>query len=315
MEEDERMTAHGTSSGLRIEKATVGYGQRAVLEDLTLEIPAGRFTAIIGPNGCGKSTMLKAMARTLPVRAGRVMLDGDPLASQRSRAVARRLAMLPQEPVVPDGITVRGLVDRGRHPYRSALRRRLPGDGEAVEAAMAATGIAELADTLVTSLSGGQRQRAWIAMVLAQQTAHVLLDEPTSFLDIAHQIEVLHLCQDMRADGRTVLAVLHDLNQAARFADELVVLHRGRLIAQGAPADVIDEELLADVFGLDAQVARDPQTGSPLIVPRRRGGDRAEGGRSGADRAGDDRVGADRAGGDRSGGDRAESPEPEASAV
>ncbi|MCG7309528.1 ABC transporter ATP-binding protein [Brachybacterium sp. ACRRE] len=249
---------------------SVGYGEKVVLSDLDLEVPAGRFTAVIGPNGCGKSTMLKAMARTLPVRSGRILLDGEPLDAQRSRAVARRLAMLPQEPVVPDGITVRGLVDRGRHPYRSALRRRLPGDAEAVDAAMAATGVAELADVQVTDLSGGQRQRVWIALVLAQQTAHVLLDEPTSFLDVAHQIEVLHLCQDMRASGRTVLAVLHDLNQAARYADELVVLHEGRLVVQGAPADVLDEQLLADVFGLDAQVAADPQSGTPMVVPRRR---------------------------------------------
>lgn len=255
---------------LSLEGVSVGYGEKTVLADLGLEVPAGRFTAVIGPNGCGKSTMLKAMARTLPVHSGRILLDGEPLVAQRSRAVARRLAMLPQEPVVPDGITVRGLVDRGRHPYRSALRRRLPGDGEAVDAAMAATGVAELADVQVTDLSGGQRQRVWIALVLAQQTAHVLLDEPTSFLDVAHQIEVLHLCQDMRASGRTVLAVLHDLNQAARYADELVVLHEGRLVVQGAPADVLDEQLLADVFDLDAQVAPDPQSGTPMVVPRLR---------------------------------------------
>ncbi|MFE5776412.1 ABC transporter ATP-binding protein [Brachybacterium sp. NPDC056505] len=262
--------ASAPAPALSLEGVSVGYGENLVLADLDLEVPAGRFTAVIGPNGCGKSTMLKAMARTLPVRAGRILLDGEPLDAQRSRAVARRLAMLPQEPVVPDGITVRGLVDRGRHPYRSALRRRLPGDGEAVDVAMAATGVAELADVQVTDLSGGQRQRVWIALVLAQQTAHVLLDEPTSFLDVAHQIEVLHLCQDMRASGRTVLAVLHDLNQAARYADELVVLHEGRLVVQGAPADVLGEQLLADVFDLDAQVASDPQSGTPMVVPRLR---------------------------------------------
>ncbi|PWH07305.1 Fe(3+)-dicitrate ABC transporter ATP-binding protein [Brachybacterium endophyticum] len=258
------------TSALALDRASVGYGEKVVLDEVSLTFAKGRFTAVVGPNGCGKSTMLRALARTLPVREGRVLLDGRPLAEHRSRAIARRLALLPQEPVVPDGITVRGLVDRGRHPYRSALRRRLPGDAEAVETAMRATGVDRVSETLVTGLSGGQRQRAWIAMVLAQQTEHVLLDEPTSFLDIAHQIDVLHLCQDMRADGRTVVAVLHDLNQAARYADEIVVLHEGRVRAQGAPHEVIDEALLREVFGLEAEIARDPQSGTPLIVPRRR---------------------------------------------
>jgi iron complex transport system ATP-binding protein len=172
---------------------------------------------------------------------------------------------------VPDAITVRALVARGRHPYHSALRQWLPGDDEAVDAAMAATGVAELADQAVAELSGGQRQRVWIAMIIAQDTEYVLLDEPTSFLDVAHQIEVLHLCQDLRDQGRTVLAVLHDLNQAARYADHLVVMDDGRVVASGSPAEVLTRELVAEVFSLQAEIAPDPQSDTPMVVPLRRG--------------------------------------------
>jgi iron complex transport system ATP-binding protein len=247
-------------SSLRLAGATVAYAERPVLEELDFEVPAGVFTAVIGPNGCGKSTMLRTLARTLRPRAGGALLDGRPLERWRSKAVARRIGLLPQDPVVPDAITVRALVARGRHPYHSALRQWLPGDDEVVDAAMAATGVSDLADQAVAELSGGQRQRVWIAMIIAQDTEYVLLDEPTSFLDVAHQIEVLHLCQDLRDQGRTVLAVLHDLNQAD-----------GRVVASGPPGEVLTGELVAEVFALQAQIAADPQSDTPMVVPLRRG--------------------------------------------
>lgn len=254
-------------ASLRAASLTVGYGARPVLEDLSLEVPDGRVTAVVGPNGCGKSTLLKTLARTLTPRAGEVLLDGTPLTRWKSRRIARRVAMLPQSPVVPDGVTVRGLVARGRHPYHSPLRQWVAGDDEAIADAMEATGIAEFAEAPVVELSGGQRQRAWIAMVLAQDTEHVLLDEPTSFLDLAHQVEVLRLCRAIREQGRTVVAVLHDLDQAARWADHVVVVDGGRIAAAGPPEEIITAELVAEVFGLSCQITRDPQSGTPKVVP------------------------------------------------
>ncbi|GAA1490792.1 ABC transporter ATP-binding protein [Brachybacterium sacelli] len=264
------MSASDTASSLRLAAATVAYGEKPVLEGLDFTVPRGLFTAVIGPNGCGKSTMLKTLARTLRPRAGEALLDERPLGRWRPKAVARRIALLPQDPVVPEGITVRALVGRGRHPYHSPLRQWLPGDDEAVAAALEATGVQRIAERPVAGLSGGQRQRVWVAMILAQGTEYVLLDEPTSFLDVAHQIDVLHLCQDMREEGRTVVTVLHDLNQAARYADHLVVMDSGRIVASGTPADVLSEELVDEVFSLRAVVTADPQSGTPLVIPRRR---------------------------------------------
>lgn len=255
---------------LRIQDAQLGYDGRVVSDGLDFTVPEGEFTAIVGPNGCGKSTLLKALARTLRPMAGQVLLDGSEVRTLRPKAAARRIAALPQHPVAPESLRVRDLVARGRHPYHSLLRQWLPGDAEVVDAAMAATGVVDQADRLLTELSGGQRQRVWIAMVLAQQTDYVLLDEPTSFLDLAHQIELLHLCQDMRDDGRTVVAVLHDLNQAARYASRLVVMHEGRIVREGAPADVLDATLVREVFGIDGVIERDSQTGAPMITVRGR---------------------------------------------
>jgi iron complex transport system ATP-binding protein len=257
--------------GLVADRLTVGYGTTTVLDRLDLALPTGAFTAVVGPNGCGKSTLVRTLARTLRPRGGRVLLDGRPLDEWRPKHLARHLAFLPQDPVVPDGVTVRSLVARGRHPYHSPLRQWAPGDDEAVAAAMAATGVDARPDEPVASLSGGQRQRAWIAMTLAQGTRYVLLDEPTSFLDLAHQIDVLHLCQAMRAEGRTVVAVLHDLNQAARYADHLVVMRDGAVHAQGTPEAVLGGDagaaLVDDVFDLACEIAKDPQSGTPMVVP------------------------------------------------
>lgn len=254
----------------------MAYGGTTVLQDLHLTVPPARFTAIIGPNGSGKSTLLKALARTVRPRSGAVELDGVPLHRWRSRRLAQRIGLLPQAPVVPDGITVRSLVARGRHPYHSPLRQWAPGDEEAVAAAMAATGVTALADLPAEDLSGGQRQRAWIAMVLAQGTGIVLLDEPTTALDVSHQIDVLHLCQDIRDQGRAVVAVLHDLNHAARYADHLVVMDGGQIVAEGPPADVVSAELVARVFSLESQLVPDPQAGSPMVIPLRRAQGRAQ---------------------------------------
>lgn len=257
-------------TGLRLEDVDLGYDGRTVCEGLSLTVPAGEFTAVIGPNGCGKSTMVKALARTLRPRRGSVTLDGADLRSLRPKRVAQRVAALPQHPIAPESLRVRDLVARGRHPYHSLLRQWMPGDAEIVEEAMIATGVADLGDRLLTDLSGGQRQRVWIAMILAQRTDYVLLDEPTSFLDLAHQIELLHLCQDMRADGRTVLAVLHDVNQAARYASHLIVMDEGRIVSAGTPDRVLSTELLAEVFGIDGIIERDSQSGSPMVVVRGR---------------------------------------------
>jgi len=253
---------------LAVEGATIGYDDRVVVSDLTLEIPAGKITTIVGANACGKSTLLRAMARLLRVRAGRVLLDGAAIDTLPSRDVATVLGLLPQTPISPEGIAVADLVGRGRYPHQGWFRRWTPQDDEAVEDALRATDILDLADRAVDELSGGQRQRVWIAMALAQQTDVLLLDEPTTFLDVAHQVEVLDLLTDLnRSRGTTIVMVLHDLNLAARYTDHLVALREGRLVAQGAPRDVVTPELVAEVFGMTAQVVPDPVSGTPLVVP------------------------------------------------
>ena len=261
------MSLPGTGSGLRASNLTLGYDKRVVSTGLSFTVPDGEFTAIIGPNGCGKSTLLRALSRTLRPASGRLSLDGRPFDSYRPKELARRLALLPQDPIAPDTLTVRDLVARGRHPYHSLLRQWLPGDSEIIDQAMASTGVSDLADQFVSELSGGQRQRVWLAMVLSQDTEYVLLDEPTSFLDIAHQVELLHLCQDIQASGRTVVAVLHDLNQAARYASRLVVMNEGRIIAEGAPGDILTTALVREVFSLECEIVQDAQSGSPMVIP------------------------------------------------
>ncbi len=249
----------------------LGYGERVVVPELDLTVSAGRITAIVGANGCGKSTLLRALARLLAPAAGEVLLDGQDIRHRRSKEVARILGLLPQNPLAPEGIAVADLVGRGRHPYQRPLAPWSRADYEAVAAALDATQTSDLADRAVEELSGGQRQRVWIAMALAQETDILLLDEPTSFLDVAHQVEVLDLLTDLnRTRGTTIVMVLHDLNLAARYADELVAVRQGRIHAVGPARDVITEALVSDVFGLDSQVLTDPLSGAPMVLPRGR---------------------------------------------
>ncbi|MCT4351670.1 ABC transporter ATP-binding protein [Streptomyces sp. Je 1-79] len=254
---------------LRAEDLTLSYDQRTVATSLSVDIPDHSFTVIIGPNACGKSTLLTALARMLRPKAGQVYLDGAAIASYRSREVARRLGLLPQSSSAPGGITVGDLVARGRYPHQRLLKQWSAEDETAVVEAMRQTGVLELADRPVDDLSGGQRQRVWLSMVLAQQTSLLLLDEPTTFLDIAHQVEVLDLCAELHArKGHTVVAVLHDLNQACRYATHLIVMRPGGTIAaQGDPATVMTAELVEDVFGLPCRIIDDPETGTPLMIP------------------------------------------------
>jgi iron complex transport system ATP-binding protein len=253
---------------LSAEGVTLAYGDRLVVEKLDLAIAPGKITVIVGANGCGKSTLLRALARLLPPKEGRVVLDGASLQQRHSKEVARTLGLLPQRPVAPEGIAVADLVGRGRHPHQRMLARWSPADYAAVADALAATGISDLADRSVDELSGGQQQRVWIAMALAQETDILLLDEPTTFLDVAHQIEVLDLLTDLNRDrGTTIVMVLHDLNLAARYADELVAVRDGRVHAIGGPDEVITEVLVKEVFGLESRVIGDPLTGKPLVLP------------------------------------------------
>ncbi|MEU4534552.1 ABC transporter ATP-binding protein [Streptosporangium sp. NPDC023825] len=249
---------------------TLSYDKRVVASDLNVTIPDGSFTVIIGPNACGKSTMLRALARMLKPRTGAVHLDDAVITSLPSKEVARRLGLLPQSSIVPDGITVADLVGRGRYPHQRLMRQWSREDEVAVAAAMRSTDVTGLADRCVDELSGGQRQRVWLAMALAQETPILLLDEPTTFLDIAHQIEVLDLCADLHEQGRTLVAVLHDLNQACRYATHLIVMRDGRIVAEGDPASIITATLVEEVFELRCEIIEDPQSGTPLIVPETR---------------------------------------------
>ncbi|MFB8001122.1 ABC transporter ATP-binding protein [Nocardia sp. NPDC056000] len=253
---------------LAAENITLGYGDRVIVDGLSLDIAPGVITTVIGPNGCGKSTLLRSLGRLLKPRDGRIVLDGKAISSMKTRDIARMVGMLPQTPVAPEGLTVADLVARGRHPHQSWLRQWSADDETEVATALAQTGIADLADRTLDELSGGQRQRAWISMALAQGTDILLLDEPTTYLDLAHSLEVLDLVDRLHADfGRTVVMVLHDLNLAIRYSDELIVMCAGRIVAQGRPADIVNSELLLEVFGLHAEVLEDPVSGRPMIVP------------------------------------------------
>ncbi|WP_433533869.1 ABC transporter ATP-binding protein [Micromonospora sp. CA-249363] len=250
---------------------TLAYDRRTISENLSVAVPDGSFTVIIGPNACGKSTLLRALSRMLRPSAGAVLLDGRDIHQQNARSVARTLGLLPQTSIAPDGIGVAELVARGRYPHQGLLRQWSREDERIVDESIAATGVADLADRPVDELSGGQRQRVWIAMALAQQTPLLLLDEPTTYLDIAHQIDILDLCARLHEEqGRTLVAVLHDLNHAARYATHLIAMRDGRVVAAGDPREVVTADLVAEVFGLPCRVIDDPETGTPLVVPAAR---------------------------------------------
>ena len=246
----------------------LGYGDRQVVSDFNLTIPPGKLTVIVGANACGKSTVLRGMARLLAPTRGAVYLDGKPIHTMPTREVATILGVLPQSPIAPDAIVVADLVGRGRYPHQGWFRRWTPEDDAAVAEALRATDTLELADRPVDELSGGQRQRVWIAMALAQQTDLLLLDEPTTFLDINHQVEVLDLLTDLvRNNGRTIVVVLHDLNLACRYADHIVAMKAGRLVAEGKPSEVMTEAIVAEIFGMASRVVIDPISDTPMIVP------------------------------------------------
>ncbi|SPE57476.1 putative siderophore transport system ATP-binding protein YusV [Streptomyces netropsis] len=280
-----RLTARGL---------TLAYEDRTVVDTLDLDVPDGEVTVVVGPNACGKSTLLRALGRLLKPKGGSVLLDGEELARIPTRRIAQSLGLLPQTPVAPEAITVADLVARGRQPHQRWWQQWSETDERAVTDAMARTDVSALAERAVDELSGGQRQRVWIAMALAQETDLLLLDEPTTYLDIAHQVEVLDLVRQLNHErGRTVVAVLHDLNQAARYADHLVAMKAGRVIARGRPSEIVTAELVREVFGLDSVVVPDPVTGSPLVIPgtpwapggAASGGERPAGASSNAGRA------------------------------
>lgn len=257
-----------TDHSLVAEGLTLSYGERTVVEGLDLTISTGRVTVVVGANACGKSTMLRSLARLLTPRHGRVLLDGKEIHRLPTKEVARTLGLLPQSPTAPEGIVVADLVARGRSPHQRALARWSADDDRAVAQALDLTGTADLADRPVDELSGGQRQRVWIAMALAQRTDLLLLDEPTTFLDISHQVEVLDLLTDLnRERGTTVVMVLHDLNLAARYADRLVAMTGGRLVADGDPGEALTADVVREVFGMPSQVVTDPVSGRPMVLP------------------------------------------------
>lgn len=255
-------------SELRAECLSLAYDETAVIADLDLSIPSGRITALVGPNGCGKSTLLRGFARLLPPRGGAVYLDGAAIFRLPTKEVARRLGILPQGPVAPEALTVRELVAQGRFPHQRWFQQWSAEDEWATERALTITGMTELAARPVDELSGGQRQRAWIAMTLAQDTEVLLLDEPTTFLDLAHQLEVLQLLDRLNEEeGRTIVMVLHDLNHAARHAHHMVAMRDGQVVMTGPPEVVMRPDMLRAVFAVEADVIPDPRTGAPLCIP------------------------------------------------
>ncbi|MCA6966775.1 Fe(3+) dicitrate ABC transporter ATP-binding protein FecE [Pectobacterium carotovorum] len=253
---------------LTTQNLKAGYGDKRILDGLSLSLPAGKITALLGPNGCGKSTLLKCFAKLLTPESGAIQLNGKPLSAFSARQLSRHLALLPQQHLTPEGITVRDMVAYGRSPWLSLWGRLSPDDRQRVQLAMEKTHIVDLADKRLTDLSGGQRQRAFLAMLLAQDTPVVLLDEPTTYLDINHQVELMKLLRELNQAGKMVVTVLHDLNQASRYCDHLVMLADGRMMAQGSPHEVMKPELLQRVFSIDAEIHAEPVSGQPMCVVR-----------------------------------------------
>jgi iron complex transport system ATP-binding protein len=259
------------SQSLKANYIQSGYDKKIILDGIDIAIPNNKISVIIGANACGKSTLLKTLARLIKPTSGEILLDGKRISEMPPKQLAQVLGLLPQSPVVPEGITVADLVGRGRFPYQSFFKGLGKKDYEAVEEALEIMGISELANSCVDQLSGGQRQRVWIAMALAQQTDILLLDEPTTYLDITYQVEILDLLTDLnRKRGTTIVMVLHDINLSARYADYIFALHKGNLIAEGSPPEIITETLIKQVFDLDCSVIKDPVSGSPFIVPKGR---------------------------------------------
>ncbi|MDO5092258.1 MAG: ABC transporter ATP-binding protein [Propionibacteriaceae bacterium] len=257
-----------TNRSLTATDLTLGYGERTIVDKLDLTVEPGAITSIVGANGCGKSTLLRSLARLLKPKSGQVILDGRSLHEQPTKEIAKVLGLLPQSPIAPEGIVVADLVGRGRHPHQGMMGRWSPRDYEVVAGALAATNTTELASRPVDELSGGQRQRVWIAMALAQETDILLLDEPTTFLDVANQLEVLDLLTDLNArNGTTVVMVLHDLGLAARYSDRLVAMRKGAILSQGKPDEVVTPETVHEVFGIESRVVPDPVSGAPLVMP------------------------------------------------
>jgi len=257
-----------SAPALEARNLVVAYDHRIAIDGMDLQLPAGAFTVILGPNASGKSTALRALARVLKPAAGQVLFDGRALAEYGTKELARRMGLLPQDAIAPEGMRVADLISRGRYPHHTPLQRWTAADAAAVREAMAATRTAELSERAVDELSGGQRQRVWVALLLAQQAPVMLLDEPTTFLDIAHQFELLDLLRTLNGEGKTVIAVLHDLNQAARYADHLVLMKEGQVVATGSPAELMTADRIREVFGIDSVVIPDPVTGTPLVVRR-----------------------------------------------
>ncbi|WP_417698191.1 ABC transporter ATP-binding protein [Psychromonas sp.] len=262
---------HTAQAALSTKSVTLAYEDNVIAKDLTVDIPQGKFTVIVGPNGCGKSTLLRSLSRLLVPQSGEILLNGENIHHQSTREVAKKLGLLPQSAIAPDGIKVIDLVSRGRFPHQKWFQPWSEADQQAVELAMQATGVIDFAEFNVDQLSGGQRQRVWVAMALAQETSLLLLDEPTTYLDIAHQIELMDLFQDLnQIQGHTLVAVLHDLNHACRYADHLIMIKAGEIIATGSPNEIVTEALIEQVFGLSCLILSDPISNTPLIIPRGR---------------------------------------------